>query len=198
MNEIKRVGVFLARMQPVHNSHLYLINKALEECDKVLIILGSGNKKGTLRNPFDAKLRKQMLRECFNKEQNKKLKIVTLPDWSMENDTDDEKTWGRYFYYNVVSTIKQKNFFLYYSDKPEILDGWFNETEVKKYITYKIYERNNLFDGLSSTKIREALLNNDVDYVKKYCPKSVIDRFDYLSSYYTNIKENPKSDFSME
>ena len=40
----KKVGVFLARMQPVHNAHLYLVNKALEESDKVLIVLGSENK----------------------------------------------------------------------------------------------------------------------------------------------------------
>ena len=28
--------LFLARMQPVHNAHLYMVNKALEESDKVL------------------------------------------------------------------------------------------------------------------------------------------------------------------
>ena len=39
-----KVGVFLARMQPLHNAHLWLIDKALEENDKVLIVLGSENK----------------------------------------------------------------------------------------------------------------------------------------------------------
>ena len=40
----KKYGVFLGRMQPVHNAHLFLVEKALEECDKVLIVLGSENK----------------------------------------------------------------------------------------------------------------------------------------------------------
>ena len=43
-----KVGIFLARMQPLHNAHLWLIDKALEENDKVLIVLGSEN-KGLIR-----------------------------------------------------------------------------------------------------------------------------------------------------
>lgn len=72
------------------------------------------------------------------------------------------------------------------------------DTEVYDYITYRNFKRSNLFDGLSSTKIREAFINNDMDYIKKYCPMSVVNRFDDLSSYYKNVKENPKEDFSME
>lgn len=87
---VKKIGVFLAGMQPVHNAYLYMVNKALEESDKVLIVLGSENKVDMLRNPYDIK------------------------------------------------------------------------------------------------------------YIEKYCPTSVINRFDYLASYYKNVKENSKMDFSME
>ena len=103
-----KYGIFLAIMQPVHNAHLFMVNKALEECDKVLIVLGSENKVDMLRNPYGIELREQMLRECFNEYQNEKITIVTLPDWSMESDIDNAKIWGRYFYYNVVSRIGQK------------------------------------------------------------------------------------------
>ena len=72
-----KYGVFLARMQPVHNAHLWLVNKALEENDRVLIVLGSENKVDMLRNPYGITLRKRMLRECLAKEQNKRLKIIT-------------------------------------------------------------------------------------------------------------------------
>ena len=75
---MKKVGVFLARMQPVHNAHLFLVHKALEENDKVLIVLGSENKVDMLRNPYDISLREEMLRECLTDEDNKKLEIVTL------------------------------------------------------------------------------------------------------------------------
>ena len=192
-----KYGVFLARMQPVHNAHLFMVNKALDECDKVLIVLGSENKVDMLRNPYDITLREQMLRECFNDEQNKKLSIVTLPDWSMESDVESAEIWGRYFYYNVVSRIGQKTFSIYYSDDVAILDSWFNNTEVRQYITYRNFERNNIFNGLSATKIRQAFIENNIDYIKEFCPDSVVTRFDQLASYYKNVTKNPKEDFSM-
>ena len=195
---MKKVGVFLARMQPVHNAHLFLVHKALEGNDKVLIVLGSENKVDMLRNPYDISLREEMLRECLTDEDNKKLEIVTLPDWSMESDKENDKTWGRYFYYNVVSRIFQKRFSIYYSDDPKILDDWFNDTEVREFITYRNFERSKLFEGLSSTKIRNAFINDDIDYIKEYCPESVQKRFDYLKKYYENVTLNPKDDFSME
>lgn len=193
-----KYGVFLARMQPVHNAHLWLVRKALEENDKVLIVLGSENKVDMLRNPYDIKLREQMLRESLTDEENNKLEIVTLPDWSMESDKIEAENWGRYFYYNVVSRIGQKRFNLYYSDDPAILDSWFKNTEVYDYITYKLQERSKLFDSLSATKIRNAFINNDRDYINQYCPASVSNRFDELASYYKRVTENPKQDFSME
>lgn len=91
---MKQVGVILARMQPVHNAHLFLVRTALEENDMVLIVLGSENKFNTLRNPYNIGVRESMLRECFTEEENEKLIITTLPDWSMESDTDNAKIWG--------------------------------------------------------------------------------------------------------
>lgn len=192
-----KYGVFLARMQPVHNAHLFLVEKAVEENEKVLIVLGSENKVDMLRNPYDISLRERMLRECFGEKENRKLDVVTLPDWSMESDLDGAKIWGRYFYYNVVSRIGQKRFFLYYSDDPAILNSWFSDTEIYQYITYRVFERTEMFEGLSATKIREAFIRNDRAYIERYCPKPVVDRFEQLASYYVGVTEHPQPDFSM-
>ena len=54
---MNKTGVFIARMQPIHNAHIWIIEKMLQECDNILIIIGSANKSGTLRNPFDVKFR---------------------------------------------------------------------------------------------------------------------------------------------
>ena len=191
-------GVFLARMQPVHNAHLWLVNKALEENDRVLIVLGSENKVDMLRNPYGITLRKRMLRECLSREQNKRLKIITLPDWTMESDTGSDKIWGRYFYYNVVSAIGQKRFSIYYSDDVQYLNNWFQDTEVFEFIRYRNFERSNMFDGLSSTAIRQAFIDGNRDYIARYCPPSVSSRFEYLAEYYKDVRKNPKEDFSME
>ena len=196
--KVKKTGIFLARMQPLHNAHLWLIDKALEENDEVLVVLGSENKVDMLRNPYHINLRKQMLRECYDAKTARKIRVLTLPDWSMESDHASDQIWGRYLYYNVVAKIGHKHFSIYYSDDVSILDSWFKGTEVFPYITYRNFEREKMFDALSSTKIRNAFINHDIEYVKQYCPESVVRRFEMLASYYTNVQKNPKSDFSMD
>jgi bifunctional NMN adenylyltransferase/nudix hydrolase len=48
-----RLGIVIGRFQPVHRQHMeQLIAPALEECDKVLFILGSSLKARDTKNPF--------------------------------------------------------------------------------------------------------------------------------------------------
>lgn len=195
---MKKVGVFLARMQPIHNAHLYMVEKACEECDEVTVILGSENKRDTLRNPFTIEKRREMLLASLPVEYQEKISVYEIPDWSMESKVADYKIWGRYFYYNAVSRINQKRFFLYYSDGQKMLDNWFENTEVREYITYRLFERSSLFDGLSATKIRNAFVNDDKEYIRKYCPDVVLEQFDYLKKYYLGVLNNPLDDYEME
>lgn len=195
---MKKVGVFLARMQPIHNAHLYMVEKACEECDEVTVILGSENKRDTLRNPFTIEKRREMLLASLPVEYREKISVYEIPDWSMESKVADYKIWGRYFYYNAVSRINQKRFFLYYSDGQKMLDNWFENTEVREYITYRLFERSSLFDGLSATKIRNAFVNDDKEYIRKYCPDVVLEQFDYLKKYYLGVLNNPLDDYEME
>ena len=87
---------------------------------------------------------------------------------------------------------------IYYSDDEQNLINWFSKTEVRKYITFRVLERNNIIDGLSSTKVREALVNRDRKYIKKFCPKSVYKKFNFISKHYKNVKLNPQKDFVMK
>lgn len=195
---MKKVGVFIARMQPIHHAHLYMVEKACEECDEVTVILGSENKRDTLRNPFTIEKRREMLLASLPVEYREKISVYEIPDWSMESKVADYKIWGRYFYYNAVSRINQKRFFLYYSDGQKMLDNWFENTEVREYITYRLFERSSLFEGLSATKIRNAFVNDDKEYIRKYCPDVVLEQFDYLKKYYLGVLNNPLDDYEME
>ena len=64
---MKTTGVFLARMQPLHNAHMCIIEKMCKECDKVVVMLGSSNKKDTLRNPFNIELRINNIKTAITK-----------------------------------------------------------------------------------------------------------------------------------
>ena len=78
MEQQKKIGVFLARFQPLHNAHLHVIKKALEECDRVVIMLGSSNKKSMLRNPYDFNLRYDLLKASLSDDMER-IDIYELP-----------------------------------------------------------------------------------------------------------------------
>lgn len=192
-----KMGVFLARMQPLHNAHMWLIEKALEECERVTIILGSSNKKGMLRNPFTLEFRKYLLQNALENETDmSRITIFELPDWGLENDTQDPIIWGRYLYYNIVGRTEEKHFNMYYSDSPETIEGWFN-SEIKEFINLRLFDRSNTLDGLSATKIRGAIASGNVDYIAKYCPQIVVDNMREIIGDYNSVLESPKSDFRM-
>lgn len=206
MNDIneekqQRVGVFVARFQPLHKAHMYVIEKALKECDKVVIVLGSSNKQDMLRNPFSFELRKELLAKCLqNSKDLDRIEVFELPDWSQENIQEDNAVWGHYLYYNVVSRIKQKHFSIYYSDSPDIIKSWFDD-EVAKYVDFRLLDRSKVFEGLSATKIRNAMLNftpEDQKYLKQFLPAPVFDKIEELRKIWINVHESPKSDFSMQ
>jgi hypothetical protein len=99
-----------------------------------------------------------------------------------------------------VSRINQKNFTLYYADDPEIAKGWF-DNEVKDYISFSFLDRKKLFEGLSSTKIRNALLSytkEDKKYLYKFLPEAVFERVDELRDIIVKVHNNPTKDFTMK
>ena len=173
---MKKVGVFLSRMQPIHNAHLWMVQNALKENDEVLIIIGSANKVRTDRNPFDIKLRKELvikaLKEKFEEQNLKKINVIELPDWSSEKNNDDIE-WGRLIYYNVVSNMGVKKFSYYCSENPDMIKGWFEE-ELKERINFRFFSRNNEFNELSATKIRKAIYEENTEYIKRYCPRCIV------------------------
>jgi len=185
-----KTGVFLARMQPVHNAHLHLVKQACIDNDEVIVILGSSNKKYVPRNPFPIELRETMLSRAiydnFNFNHINKIKIHTIPDFTHEKDYENDKEWGLYLYYNIISKTKNNIFTLYYSDEPSIMLNWF-EDKIKEKINFRFFERNELFEGLSATKIREAIINNDRTYIEKFCPKSVVNNLELLQRILNRI-----------
>lgn len=199
MNE--KVGVFLSRMQPLHIGHLGIIEKALEENDKVIVIIGSKNKKGTIRNPLDVTLRREILEEAledkFGINYKDRIIVKELPDWSMETDIASNIEWGRYLYYNIVSVSEQKKFSIYFSDDRSIIENWFDE-ELRNRINLRLFERQAMFQAVSSTKIRNAFLNNDKEYINLSCPNAVLKRYEKIKGIIEEVYSNPVDDFKME
>lgn len=185
-------GVMITRAQPFHRGHLNVVNLMLRENDKVLIIVSSANKSGTKRNPYDIEFRKNYIKELLTRyltnDDYSRIKIITLIDFSKEDYTPAVKEWGRFLYYNIVNSIEEKGFTIYYNDDLSIINNWFDES-IKERISIRHIER----DDISSTKLREAILNDD----KEYKEMALIDKNLYayeLQSILKQVRDNPKED----
>jgi nicotinamide-nucleotide adenylyltransferase len=78
-NKIDRRGVAIGRFQPFHNGHLVLIRQILEDCDEVLVVVGSAQLNYTLANPFTAGERILMIRRALGEEGLDVSKIIIVP-----------------------------------------------------------------------------------------------------------------------
>jgi bifunctional NMN adenylyltransferase/nudix hydrolase len=64
---VKKVGVIVARFQvaALHQGHRNLIEYALSQCERVLIVLGIPGSLPTNRNPLEFSMREAMVREAY-------------------------------------------------------------------------------------------------------------------------------------
>lgn len=162
---MKKTGVILARFQPIHNGHLELIHKAIQENDQVLVIIGSVDKLNS-RNPIPWNIRRKLVEEAlaeyFSPVEQEKILLKELPDLSTEDDNSHD--WGFYLYSNIVSWIDQANFTIYYSDGYEIITSWFPGFLLRNNVSLSLLARNTIEDGVSATKVRQLMLFSDGEF----------------------------------
>lgn len=178
------------RAQPMHLGHLDVIKKASAENERVLVFVGSANKSGTKRNPLDISDRLFFVRSVIESEKLNNVVVAPLSDWSKEDAYALAKEWGKFFYYNAVNALESKTFTLYYNDDIEIARNWFDE-DLQKRVTIVYSEKSR---DISATKIREAIIADDTDFLEKVLPQIVYDKRDYIRSKLVNAD---KDDFIM-
>lgn len=187
---MKRIGVILARFQPVHNGHLALIKKALNENERVLLLVGSADKLNE-RNPIPLQIRVDMLVEAL-KDLNLMENIIVRPldDLSTENDNSIE--WGFYLYSSIVDVIEQSSFNLYYSDGYEIITTWFPGFLLRNYVSLTLLARRTVEEGISATMVRSLICDPEPkgdfkikgkERLLKVVPESVERRKDMLKHF---------------
>lgn len=183
MEEQRTVGVFLARMQPLHNGHLALIKSMARECQESLILIGSADKVNS-RNPIPASFRRELLISAIKNDPelaNAKITIVLLSDLTSEEDNSHD--WGFYLYSNIVKWIGQHNFRMYYSDGWEIITKWFPGFILQNHVDLNLIARNNCKDGISATQIRSWICDEDIENLKQYLPAVVLDNLKIIKAF---------------
>ena len=194
---MKKIGVILARLQPIHNGHLALIKKAYNENDEVYVFIGSADKFNK-RNPLPISLRMQLtkdgLRETFKSYTHQmcdgmtetidpvnKIKVVPLDD--LTDESDNSHDWGFYLYSKIVSQTNQANFTIYYSDGFEIITTWFPGFILRNNVSLALLARGATEDGISATKVREMIMKDNLDELVKVVPNCVYENVNTIKKH---------------
>lgn len=88
------VGVIVARMHVAtpHEAHMHIIHTALNQCDRIIIFLGTTVVKDSDRNPLDFRTRELMIATAIGDEDRDRVVIMPIADchddqlWSDELD----------------------------------------------------------------------------------------------------------------
>jgi len=135
-----QVGILVGRFQPVHRGHVQAIEFALENSNKLFVVVGSAEKSNQKRNPFTFEERKKMIELAINeKELQDNISIIPI------NDANNHTEWIA----SIKNTIGEYNI-IFTND--ELTEKLFKKEETK-VINVPLLDRN----ILSATEVRKRL-----------------------------------------
>lgn len=74
------LGLVIGRFQPFHRGHEWIVRKALDHCDRLLIILGSAEMARSVRNPWTVQEREALIRQSLPDVPAERLCFAGVPD----------------------------------------------------------------------------------------------------------------------
>ena len=173
-----KLGLVLGRFQIFHKGHELIIDSALKNCEKVLIFIGSSEKSNTFINPFDYEYRKKIIKEVYD---NDNIIIAPLPDLGVGN----VPKWGQYVIENAIKVIGMPDLIIYgIEDKCET---WYKDYQNLDYLKV---DRNGI--DISSTKLKEIIINGNYDEYLKYVNPKLIKYYNYQKEVLIKLKEENK------
>lgn len=172
-------SLILGRFNHIHLGHKMLIDESIKKAKKTLVLIGSMQEKGTLRNPFSYDTRKRLIEKIYKDESS--IIISGLEDMSNEHDISYE--WGRYILDNVYEMTNQKPDIMFYGND-ESRNGWFSEEDIKG-IHEEVISRD-IFK-ISATYLRGLIITNNKDEWMKYVHENIYDEFENLRNELINI-----------
>lgn len=179
MNRKYKTGLVLGRFQPIHNGHLSIIHRALDECDNVIIVIGSAQESGTKKNPFDVAQRIELIRRSLRSKMEK-IDIFPLED---RKDISTDSTWGEY----VFEKLEQAKF-----NRPDAIyvgggenrEDWWSSTGADIIIT----DRD--ITPISSTLLRQFIIDNSCDKFTDLTHPNIWIKFNSLRKILLEIKND--------
>jgi bifunctional NMN adenylyltransferase/nudix hydrolase len=165
----KKIGVFIGRLQPVHNAHLAAINMALSEVDHLIIVLGSDCTAKTIKNPWTSTERRKMLFASLNKKFVSKITFVSAKDY-LYNDN----MW--------LTALQCSMNVVYVGDKPYNIEDcdvtlYGHDKDRSTFYLHLFpkwsFKETGDLGNVSATMVRECYFRKDLLTLKRLVPEPV-------------------------
>lgn len=154
--------VFIGRFQPFHLAHMQTIEIALQQSHKVIIALGSAQSERSIKNPFLAQEREQMILSNFSQEDQQRIVFVHVVD------VYDDQKWVKL----VKDLVAEKT----PAEAKIGLIGHFKDESsyyLELFPNWTLVELESLKDSISATPMREAYYRGEIQ--TQYFPQGTIE-----------------------
>lgn len=74
------VVIFIGRFQPLHLGHCFVMDKAFDYSDHLLVLIGSANRPPSLANPFNFIQRRALITQTIKTKPNQRLSFAPVDD----------------------------------------------------------------------------------------------------------------------
>ena len=178
---MKKVNICLGRFMPFTKGHYKMIEYGLKHNDLPTVIFMISNKKMDKKHPFsDELIQKEMnmLKKSLNGIENtvyvSSADIVKLGQWCYENNYEPQ-LW--------ITGSDRLAAYKRQAENPKYQDlGHFPSS----FTTLEVPRTD---EDISATKVREAIMNDDLDTFKKMMPEGTEKLFDDFKEALSQIKE---------
>ena len=146
-----KCGLYIGRFQPIHIGHEAIIRQMLDECEQVIIAVGSAQESGTMKNPFSFEQRADLILNIFYQYAlSGRMSVIPIRDrYQPANDA----SWGDYLFQNVWDITHTVPDVVYEGEENE-RSTWYDNLDVE---IVKV-PRNKI--RVSATELREALADD--------------------------------------
>lgn len=181
---MSNIGVFIARIQPLHNAHLAIIRLALAESDHLVIVLGSACQAKNARNPWTPKEREEMLRASLTAAENNKLTCIAIKDYYNNN------LWITAMQSAMSQVVVQGKSI---EDYEVTLFGHHKDDSTVYLNMFPYWKRREIgsFGSICATMVRDLYFAGKLDELKDLVPEPVFDKLvqDSNTEFYKNVQE---------
>lgn len=176
-----KTGLYIGRFQPLHMGHTQIIDKMLDECETVIIAVGSAQESGTERNPLNFVLRRLLIHETYLRYADR---IIILPINDRQTYSDDP-TWGDYLLNNVYDQCGLRPDAIYEGEE-NVRTNWYDNYDIPVIkIPRAIFQ-------VSGTEVRQALLEGKELFVRVHMPIAIYDYYNLIRKEIQNATVNAR------